>query len=117
MGCMVLFLSCSAEDGQDGAIGPQGEQGPTGPQGEQGETGAANVMYSDWITVPGSAWNPSSGISTRIRTATISAPEITQEYLDTGVILVYGKKIIWETIMPNFYLGRMVVHLSFWQAL
>ncbi len=66
----TLFMSCSKNDGEDGAIGPQGAQGPAGAMGadgpagamgadgqegaqgetgEQGATGTANVIYSDWI--------------------------------------------------------------------
>ncbi|MEK6152404.1 collagen-like protein [Flavobacteriaceae bacterium 3-367] len=69
MACMILFLSCSAEDGDVGPQGPQGEQGPAGAQGLQGEQGPAgadgqdgadgqngnaNVIYSNWIPAD---WN------------------------------------------------------------
>ncbi len=113
---LLVLLSCSAEDGEDGAIGPQGpqgEQGPVGAQGEQGEQGEqgppgtdgqdgadgtdgtdgadgnANVIYSDWITVEPSAWAPPLGTATSLHNTTIMAPELTQEDLDTSVILVY----------------------------
>ncbi|MFD2563460.1 collagen-like triple helix repeat-containing protein [Aquimarina rubra] len=79
----VVIFSC---EGEDGAIGPQGEQGEQGPQGEQGEPGTANVMYSDWID---------SGFENDITDGfdafNIDAPEITQEILDTGTILVYAR--------------------------
>lgn len=101
-----LLLACS-KDGEDGAPGPQGAQGEQGPagaqgeqgeegeeggqgeqgeEGEQGETGTANVIYSPWIA---------SGFDTPIASPngsfSIDAPEITQEVIDSGVILVYGK--------------------------
>ncbi|WP_299435718.1 hypothetical protein [uncultured Aquimarina sp.] len=79
----ALIFSC---EGEDGAIGPQGEQGEQGPQGDQGEPGTANVMYSDWID---------SGFENDITDGfdafNIDAPEITQEILDTGTILVYAR--------------------------
>ena len=35
----LLIVSCSVEDGVDGAVGPEGPQGIQGPKGEQGEPG------------------------------------------------------------------------------
>lgn len=82
----IFIFSC---EGEDGAVGPQGEQGPQGdqgPQGEQGEPGTANVMYSDWI---GSGFE--NDITDGFDAFNIDAPEITQEILDTGTILVYAR--------------------------
>jgi len=92
----ILFvIGCNPEDGDQGPIGPagpQGEQGPAGQDGAdgqdgaQGETGSANVIYSDWID---------SGFENDITDGfdafNIDAPEITQEILDTGIILVYAR--------------------------
>lgn len=84
-----LLFACSAEDGEDGAIGPQGPagaQGPAGDQGEQGELGTANVIYSDWIP---------SGIPTNILSNQaafdVDALLLTDEIINSGVILVYGR--------------------------
>ncbi len=83
----ISLFSCS--DGEDGAIGPEGqagEQGEQGPTGEQGDTGTANVIYSDWI--------PSEFDANIIATGSsfiIDAPSLTDEIIDRGVILVYGK--------------------------
>ncbi|WP_273568793.1 hypothetical protein [Maribacter halichondriae] len=92
----VLFIAClitaCSKDGNDGAIGPQGpqgEQGPAGPQGSDGadgETGTANVIFSPWIT---SGFN--EPIATENANFSIDAPEITQEVIDSGAILVYGR--------------------------
>jgi len=59
-----------------------------GPQGSQGETGTANVIYSDWIMVEQADWegDPSSFLDTDI-----SAPEITQDIIDMGLVFVYRK--------------------------
>lgn len=104
--CMALYgalvlVSCSAEDGATGPAGPagpQGEQGPAGAdgqdgadgmegeQGEQGETGAANVIYSGWID---------SGFDDNILTSSasfsIAAPLMTDDIINEGVILVFGR--------------------------
>lgn len=94
---VIALGACSAEDGQDGAIGPQGpqgEQGPQGPQGdqgdqgEQGETGTANVIYSDWIDseLDNNIIATGAGFD-------IDAPDLTQEIIDEGVVLVFGRNI------------------------
>ncbi|KKN78011.1 hypothetical protein LCGC14_0354410 [marine sediment metagenome] len=96
-----LLFACSKDDGKDGAIGPagaQGEQGVAGSDGvdgadgvdgedgEDGATGTANVIYSDWIDSEFDA-----NINTTSASFTIDAPSMTQEFIDTGVILVFGK--------------------------
>lgn len=81
-----LLINTSCE-GEDGAIGPQGEQGAQGEQGTQGNPGTANVIYSDWIA-SGLEQNVSDGFDA----FDINASEITQEVMDTGVILVYAKQ-------------------------
>lgn len=103
----LLIASCSAEDGATGPIGPagpQGEQGTAGTdgadgvdgadgtngeQGDQGDTGTANVIYSDWIDSEFDAniTDPAAGID-------LEAPGLTQEIIDQGTILVYGRNIV-----------------------
>lgn len=89
-----LLMACS-KDGNDGATGPQGAQGEQGPAGAQGEngldgadgqTGTANVIYSPWLD---SGFN--TPIASPVGSFSIDAPEITQEIIDSGIILVYGK--------------------------
>ncbi|NAY92174.1 hypothetical protein GTQ34_09600 [Muricauda sp. JGD-17] len=98
--CSTLFLSCSVEDGEDGAIGPpglQGEQGLQGPQGEQGPVGAdgqdgtdgqdgnANVIYSDWIDAD---WNSIN--LPRLKEMNIPVPELDDiELRNKTVVQVY----------------------------
>lgn len=94
----LLIVSCSAEDGATGPIGPQGEQGEAGPQGEagadgadgaqgeQGEPGTANVIYSGWID---SEFD--NNIITISASFTINAPLITDDIINEGVILVFGR--------------------------
>lgn len=94
----LLIVSCSAEDGATGPIGPQGEQGEAGPQGEagadgadgaqgeQGEPGTANVIYSGWID---SEFD--NDIISTSASFTINAPLMTDDIIDEGVILVFGR--------------------------
>jgi len=108
---MLFAASC----GKNGAPGPQGSTGPTGPTGPTGTigpagaigptgatgaTGTANVMYSAWIT-------PATYAKTTVFgsfhfDANIAATKITQDILDKGAVIVYGKldgyvTTIWPT--------------------
>lgn len=73
----ILFIaisttSCSSDDGADGA---------------DGKTGTANVIYSAWITAPtalAETIDGTSGMST-----SINAPELSEDILAKGTILVY----------------------------
>ncbi len=67
-----------------GGCGTRGVQGVPGEKGNTGQIGTANVIYSEWTKVTftggGSYWR-----------ATISAPKITKEILDRGIIKTYFK--------------------------
>ncbi|SHG30031.1 hypothetical protein [Flagellimonas flava] len=80
--CLVLFSSCSAEDGADGAIGPQGEQGI---QGEPGANGNANVIASEWLDV---SFTP---LIRDVLTATLMDDRITTAMTNNSVFLLYGR--------------------------
>lgn len=71
----LTFSSCSKE----GPQGPQGEQGQQGPQGPKGDVGATNVIYSAWLDVT----YTSNGV------ATITAPKLTKDILNSGMVKVY----------------------------
>lgn len=89
--------------GATGATGAQGTQGPAGATGATGATGAAgtaNVYYSDWFQP--TAWSESTIAGIKHFTFSVSAPRITQEILDKGLVLVYANlngynSIIWPT--------------------
>ncbi|TDO83577.1 hypothetical protein EV143_10113 [Flavobacterium chryseum] len=71
----ISTISCSSDDGTDGV------------NGADGKTGTANVIYSAWITAPTAAAETvdgTSGMST-----TINAPELSDDILAKGTILVY----------------------------
>lgn len=89
----ILMQNCKTEAGPVGPAGATGATGPAGPAGATGATGAtgaagatgtANVIYSDWATVT------FTGSSTTW-TGKITAPKITQEILDKGVVKTYFK--------------------------
>src|SRR5690554_5241984 len=75
----VGFTACEKE----GDIGPQGEKGEQGVQGEAGEDGNANVIGTNEFIVSG--WN-SSGSSWN---ASVSAPGISQDVVNTGIVQVF----------------------------
>ncbi|GAA4109082.1 hypothetical protein GCM10022393_05470 [Aquimarina addita] len=92
---MVSAMLFSCSDGEDGAIGPAGQDGTDGingidgedgVDGTDGETGTANVIYSDWID---SEFD--EDITDGFDSFSISAPELTQELIDSGTLLVYGR--------------------------
>ena len=96
----MLLVYCSPEDGLTGPQGPEGEQGIQGEQGPQGQAGPqgepgqdgndgqdgnANVIASTWIpTVFGTAEVLESSFD-------VVDEKITQEILDSALILAYGK--------------------------
>ncbi|MEO7978658.1 hypothetical protein [Flavobacterium sp.] len=74
----ISTISCSSDDGTDGI---------DGIDGQTGATGTANVIYSAWITAPAAAaetLDNTSGMST-----SINAPELSEDILAKGTILVY----------------------------
>lgn len=100
--------------GEQGPAGPQGQQGPGGAEGsegqdgQQGETGTANVIYSDWID---------GGFETDIADGfdafNITAPEVTQTILDSGVILVFAKSNS-NTVYPLPVTFFLTLNENYW---
>jgi len=71
----IFAISCSSDDGTDGQAGT--------PEA----TGTANVIYSAWLTAPVAAVESvdgTSGMST-----SLVAPELTEDILSEGTVLVY----------------------------
>jgi len=118
---IALALTSCTKDSVEGAIGPQGPKGeqgiqgepgpagqdgeaqgvpgPAGPAGADGTDGAdgnANVMASEWIPVGFSA-TPFTQSTFRIED-----PLLTEEVVNSSLILVYGKTIFpdYENILP-----------------
>ena len=82
---LVTVWSCKPGDvGPKGDTGATGATGAAGPIGATGATGTANIIYSDWANVTftgsGTSW-----------IGKITAPKITQEILDKGMVKAYFK--------------------------
>lgn len=97
---LVAFsFSCNPEDGEDGidgqdgigltgpagTNGEDGADGTDGTNGEDGEDGNANVIASAWVDASYTA------ITSFRRTFILTAPEITQDAMDSSAIFVYGR--------------------------
>lgn len=92
----ISTISCSSDDGTDGINGKDGLNGKDGVDGKTGAagaigatgaTGTANVIYSAWLTAPAAVAETidgTSGMST-----SINAPELSEDILAKGTILVY----------------------------
>ncbi|MDR8390240.1 collagen-like protein [Aliifodinibius sp. S!AR15-10] len=102
------------------AIGCEGPEGPTGPRGEQGEQGpegppgAANVIYSEWITL--SDLEAPSDTTVLGRTYSkweIPASELTQEIIDQGTILVYFALEGVVLPLPTTFGGENPIYITF----
>ena len=93
MAILVAFsVSCSPEDGEDGAVGPPGPQGPAGTDGN------ANVISSGWIEYDEAVWSPlTDEFSIDYRNYPITVPDISQDIVDNGVVLVYTRFVISNT--------------------
>jgi hypothetical protein len=81
--------------GLPGGVGPAGPTGPTGPAGPTGPTGpagTANVIYSAWTNFAVANWTAlQGGAPLADRRYTITAPGVTQNMMDQGVVVVYIK--------------------------
>jgi hypothetical protein len=79
---MIVF-GCS----KDGEIGPQGPAGTNGSNGTNGTNGNANVLGSGDFTITPTDWL-SSGNTKYVN---ISNSVISQQIVNTGVVMVYQK--------------------------
>jgi hypothetical protein len=128
---LIFMDGCKAEKGEigpagatgaTGATGAIGAAGATGAKGDKGDTGTANVSYSDWINI---TFTGSSGNFT----ATVTAPKITQDILDKGVVLMFIKigGVVYSvpyayatstgtlvgTILPALTVGKITLYGSY----
>lgn len=77
---LVIAISCA----KDGATGPQG------PAGTNGTNGNANVMYSDWVTLP-TVWRDSTIDASLMKINHLKADSLTSNNLKLATILAYAK--------------------------
>lgn len=103
----IFFSACKGPAGDPGPAGADGKQGLAGIQGVAGATGVpgatgtANVIYGNWINMNVAGYwynlsgvdgnNPAYSYQTNHGWGANFAAPITQEILDKGTILVYGK--------------------------
>lgn len=101
----VLFTGCEGPEGPQGPAGAKGDtgatgaQGATGPQGAAGATGTANVIYTEWKTIP---VVPSSRYSDE-KVYRIAEPKITKEIFDSGLVQAYVRSgaSSWAYYLPQ----------------
>ena len=93
----VLNFSCSKpENGTNGTNGVDGKNGTNGAVGTTGNAGTANVIFSQWIT-------PTVVTSDQRR---IIAPQINNDILDRGAVLVYTKYNNTIVLLPYIDIGN-----------
>jgi hypothetical protein len=110
---IVGITACSK--GKDGPQGPQGPQGAQGPQGPQGPIGAANVTYSAWFRPTNYTTAMIFGI--RNFTHDEAAPAITQEILDKGVVITFGKLLGYNaSIWPANQVATLPITITYIQG-
>lgn len=86
---LVAMNACEGPQGPIGPAGSDGGQGPQGTPGQQGIPGSANVVYSSWARA--GTWSTVDVFGVVRSFVDITAPRLTQEIVDRGVVLVYTK--------------------------
>lgn len=84
----IFSISCSKPE--DGAVGPAGP------------AGTANVIYSNWASAPSATAATIDG--TNGNTTSIAVSQLSQDILDKGTVLVYGK--FSTTVFPLPYVSN-----------
>lgn len=121
-----FIVSCQkGNTGPAGATGPAGPAGSAGANGPQGPAGSANVIYSQWFTP--STWIKDTIFGEYGFNYTKATTDITQQVLDSGVVLTFGKldgynPVIWPTtqvallpIIVTYRLGSAIYNDT-WSA-
>jgi hypothetical protein len=111
---LIISIGCEGPEGPTGPDGAQGPQGEIGPEGPEGPPGTANVIYSDWITLSDlEAPSDTSFLGRTYNKWEIPAPEITQEIIDQGVILVYFSLTGTILPLPTTFGGSNPIYITF----
>lgn len=98
---MVVFASCKKGD-----IGPKGDTGPKG---------TANVIYSEWFTA--TPWKKDTVFGIWGFNYSKAAPGITQQVLDSGTVLTFGKLLGYATsVWPTTQIGQLPINLTYIQS-
>jgi hypothetical protein len=84
-----LFTACEGPEGPEGPVGPAGPTGATGANGQNGKSGIKSFNFSinsdAWLQVS-TYGQPDYKIYTYI-----NIPELTEDILNTGMVLVYAR--------------------------
>lgn len=84
-------------------------------KGDTGPAGTANVMYSDWFTA--TPWAQTTVFGMKNFDYTKAAPGITQNVIDSGVVLVFGKMSGYSaSIWPAGQVSQLPILLSYVQS-
>lgn len=99
-------------NGIDGADGTNGINGTNGTDGADGADGNANVIYSDWFTP---SWTKTTDAFGRdLFEHDEAAADITQDILDSGVILVYGQLNGYNSdLWPTYQVGLLPLVITY----
>lgn len=88
------------------------KKGDTGPQGQPG---TANVIYSQWFTP--SPWKKDTVFSVFGFNYSKAAPEITQQVLDSGTVITFGKLLGYNPIVwPTTQVSQLPINLTYQQG-
>jgi hypothetical protein len=120
----IFIISC--QKGNTGPAGATGPAGPSGATGAQGPAGSANVIYSQWFTP--ATWIKDTIFGEYGFNYTKATTDITQQVLDSGVVLTYGKldgytSVIWPTAQVSLlpiivtYMEGATIYNDTWSAL
>lgn len=88
-----------------------GCEGPEGPRGPAGPAGSANVIYSDWYSPETWVFATTFGIAER--SFTMTPASLTQEIIDSGVVLVYMRFVGLNPQINQLPITLADVRLSF----
>ena len=111
---LIFIMNCEGPEGPTGPAGTQGPQGEQGTEGPEGPAGTANVINSEWITLSDlEAPSDTTFLSRTYNKWEISAPEITQEIIDQGVILVYFSLNGAILPLPTTFGGGNPIYITF----
>jgi hypothetical protein len=107
---MMLITSC--QKGNTGPAGPAGATGSTGATGAVGPTGTANVIYSAWFTA--SPWIKDTVFDVYGFNYTKTAADITQNMLDSGTVITFGKLLGYNTLIwPINQVSQLPIVLNY----
>ncbi|HSH45068.1 MAG TPA: hypothetical protein VK966_04390 [Longimicrobiales bacterium] len=111
MAIIIAGLGC---EGSQGPAGPEGPQGEQGLEGAEGPPGTANVVYSDWVAISDLETSVDTVVLDRnYRKYDIPAPELTQEIMDQGAILVYYRLNEVALQLPITFGGPNSIYITY----